>query len=130
MKATSTKGFTLIELAVVIAIIAILAAIAIPRFGDATIAAERSMLQDFAAQLNSASAIYTAENAVTPDNFTDFVSAAQLTDASTETLSTLNFGDGNCTPSDDSFACSGSGGKCTGTYTWNGGNIAVVVACN
>lgn len=77
MKNIAKKGFTLIELAVVIAIIAILAAVAIPRFADTTTSAELSILRDMRSQLVSSAAMFTARRGAAPVGFNEFVTTTQ-----------------------------------------------------
>lgn len=64
------KGFTLIELAIVIVIIGILVAIAVPRFVDMTTEARKAQRQSTASSIKSAYAIYLAKNSGTQPNWT------------------------------------------------------------
>jgi MSHA pilin protein MshA len=71
-------GFTLIELVMVMVIIAILAAVAIPKFVDLSSEANSAALSGIAGGLNSANAVnYAARKA---GNTTDTVAIANCTD--------------------------------------------------
>lgn len=129
------SGFTLIELAVVIAILAILAAVAIPRFANTTASAERSMINSMVGQLTSAHAMATAERAATPQGFNEFVgtgtgATCTATAGSTITTCTMdlaNFGGGNCTVAATAVTCPNNSFQSYQgvTYNFNGGAVTV-----
>ena len=60
------KGFTLIELMIVVAIIGILAAVAIPQYQDYTVKAKLSKIQTWADPIKTAMGIYAQENGSYP----------------------------------------------------------------
>ena len=72
----SNKGFTLIELVVVIAILGILAGIAIPRFMDATATARGAKIVADLRTIDSAIMMYNAKTGKLPTGTGDLTTAA------------------------------------------------------
>ncbi|HAF92478.1 MAG TPA: prepilin-type cleavage/methylation domain-containing protein [Pseudomonas sp.] len=76
MKAQMQKGFTLIELMIVVAIIGILAAIAIPAYQDYTARAQMTEAMTLASGLKTNVSEIFAQTATCPTNGNDGISAA------------------------------------------------------
>lgn len=78
---SNRKGFTLVELLVVISIIGILSAIAIPKFTDATKTARGAKIQADLRTMDSAIQIYYASAGVYPASVATLVSSNLLATA-------------------------------------------------
>ena len=80
-KMQNKKGFTLIELIVVIVIIGILAAIIVPKFGSMSDTANEAAIAADQRTLESAVAVYYAENNEYPDDVAALVTAGYINEA-------------------------------------------------
>lgn len=123
------KGFTLIELAIVIAILGILAAVALNNLGNTQASAECAMIKDMAAQLSSGYGVYTAAEGATPTGFDKYVvtTAPPLTPGAAgvgrvnPNISLYNFGP-NAAKGTRCAVASGAAGTITCTSTFNSYN--------
>jgi len=86
MKQSVQKGFTLIELMIVVAIIGILAALAIPAYSDYTIKAKISESASITGAMKAAVEIYFSENGSLPDITDTTITGFSTTAAAYDTL--------------------------------------------
>ena len=92
-------GFSLLEVMIVLTIVALLAAIAVPMYQSVILSAREAVLKDTLYTLRSLIDAYTADKKAAPQNLEDLVSAGYLRqvpeDPMTESSSTwlLEFGD-------------------------------------
>ena len=84
MKLQKAQAFTLIELLVVISIIAILAGIALPVFGEVKIRGDQTKALSNAKQIGTACKIYATDNNGIYPHFSNYVSASTAAATNTE----------------------------------------------
>jgi len=114
------NGFTLIELVMVIVVLGVLSAVAIPKYVDFKVDAANAATKGVAGALASASAINYAANKLNPPR-TGVTGVILITDCNDISLLT--------TTPPSNFSYGGSGGECTVTnsdggtsVTWNMSN--------
>jgi len=78
LRTRSSKGFTLIELMIVVSLILILLSIAVPAYNQSVLRAKESVLRQDLFQLRSLISQYTLDKQKAPQSLDDLVSAGYL----------------------------------------------------
>ncbi len=125
----SSLGFTLIELAIVIAVITILASVAYARLLSLSGTSELAVINDFKQQLISAASSFTIEQGSIPNGFNDFVETAQtIQEPRTLTINNLgiNAVQTPCQVTQATITCAGTFQNYNNVrFLWNDGDILV-----
>jgi len=88
MKKSVQKGFTIIELVVVIVILGILAAVAFPKFNDLSTNAEGAVISGAVAALKSSAVILYAKNSGSKSGAAAIIAATELDNVTAATTAT------------------------------------------
>ena len=88
---SSKRGFSLIELAIVVAMVAILIAVAVPKFANADKNAEEALIAGEVDHLRTAAYIYTMRQGTPPNGFNDYVTTQAPPYPSPYTISMADF---------------------------------------
>jgi type II secretory pathway pseudopilin PulG len=132
IKKSRKQAFTLIELAIIIAIIGVMSAVAVTQMMDLSGSAEEALLEDYLQKLNTGVAQFMAANGRMPDNFGEFSATATALDADkgiTVPLLVSKKGDPICSASTSkTLTCNGAGLRARqATYTLANGSIKIVI---
>ncbi|MBY0449984.1 MAG: prepilin-type N-terminal cleavage/methylation domain-containing protein [Cyanobacteria bacterium] len=87
----TNKGFSLIELAIVVAVVAVLIAVAVPKFANADKSAEEALIAGEVSHLQTAAYVYTMRQGTPPNGFNDYVTTQAPPYPSPFTISMADF---------------------------------------
>jgi general secretion pathway protein G len=105
---TQSKGFTLLELMIVISIIIVLAAVALPQYQKTIMHARETVLKDDLFKIRSLIDQYAADKGKLPQSLDDLVSAGYLREAPTDPITDQK--DWNVVTGEDPYSTEGGSG--------------------
>ncbi len=123
------QGFTLIELMIVVAIIGILAAIAIPAYQDYTIRAQVSEGMSLASAAKTAVAETFLNTGTAPANRTSAGMSANATDTEGKYVASVDIANGGITITYGNEANAAIGNETLGLTPYETGDLSVVWRC-